>query len=75
MLTQTISYGATQVLGKYGQMHVGSSRNTPGSRIGGATWEDPTSGLLYLFGGHCIDSMASISMCGADVPTFSPLCE
>jgi hypothetical protein len=52
----------TQVVGRYGTQRVSARDNEPSSRIGAATWLDPGTGLLYLFGGHCIDKELQISM-------------
>lgn len=52
----------SQVPGQYGELRVGNYSNVPGSRIGAATWTDNGAGLVYMFGGHCIDEQANISM-------------
>lgn len=53
----------SQVPGQYGELRVSNYSNVPGSRIGAATWTDNGAGLVYMFGGHCIDAQANISMC------------
>ncbi len=39
-------------LGTYGQLGIESSRNRPGARFGANFLIDPSSGLIYLFGGY-----------------------